>query len=459
MIKKILSGAMFALFAMLSSCSNSTNEETSAGKSGLIVVEPGHFHAALVQKSMYEDVDSTVHVYATDGPDLESYLSRIEKFNTREENPTNWNEKVYRGADFMDKMLAEKAGSVVVLAGNNQKKTEFIKKSVDAGLNVLADKPMAIDEKGFNQLKEAFASAEKNNVLLYDIMTERYEITNTLQRELAQIDDIFGELQTGTAEDPAVVKESIHHFFKYVSGEPLVRPAWFFDVNQQGEGMVDVTTHLVDLIQWSSFPDQSIDYQKDVEITDATRKATSMTLDQFKLVTKLDNFPDYLQKDVKSGVLNVFANGDINYKLKGVHSKVSVIWNYQAPEGTGDTHYSIMKGSKANLIVRQGKEQNFKPVLFIEGVNSTPEYEAAVTENFKVLQAKYAGIDLKKIENGWEIVIPQSYDTGHEAHFGEVASKYMQFLKAGKLPEWEVPNMITKYYITTQALKVAKEKK
>src|SRR5690606_28063975 len=115
-----------------------------------------------------------------------------------------------------------------------------------------------------------------------------------------------------------------------------------------------------------------------------------------------------------------------------------------------DTHYSIMKGSKANLIVRQGKEQNFKPVLFIEGISSTPEYEAAVTENFKALQTKYAGIELKKIAKGWEIVIPQSYDTGHEAHFGEVANKYMQYLKAGKLPEWEVPNMITKYFITTQ---------
>ncbi len=454
----MLSGATLALMVMISSCSTTKNEETTSRASGLIVVEPGHFHAALVQKSMYEDLDSTVHVYATDGPDLESYLSRIEKFNAREEDPTHWNEQVYRGADFMEKMLAEKAGSIVVLAGNNQKKTEYIKRSVDAGLNVLADKPMAIDETGFNQLKEAFASAEKNNVLLYDIMTERYEITNTLQRELAQINDIFGELQPGTAEDPAVVKESVHHFFKYVSGEALVRPAWFFDVEQQGEGIVDVTTHLVDLIQWSSFPDQSIDYQKDVELTSVNRKATTMTPEQFKLVTKLDSYPDYLQKDVKDGVLNVYANGDINYKLKGIHSKVSVIWNFQAPEGTGDTHYSIMKGSKANLIVRQGKEQNFKPVLFIEGISSTPEYEAAVTENFKALQTKYAGIELKKIAKGWEIVIPQSYDTGHEAHFGEVANKYMQYLKAGKLPEWEVPNMITKYFITTQALKLAKEK-
>lgn len=65
---------------------------------------------------------------------------------------------------------------MVVIAGNNKFKTNYIKASVDSGLNVLADKPMAIDTEGFNTLVQAFESAEKNKVLLYDIMTERYEI-------------------------------------------------------------------------------------------------------------------------------------------------------------------------------------------------------------------------------------------------------------------------------------------
>ena len=34
--------------------------------------------------------------------------------------------------------------------------------------------------------------------------------------------------------------------------------------------------------------------------------------------------------------------------------------------GGGHTHYAIMKGSNANLIVRQGKEQGYKPALFVE---------------------------------------------------------------------------------------------
>ena len=425
----------------------------------LIVLEPGHFHAALVQNTPYDNVSPVVHVYATKGPDVESYLDKIKKYNSRTDNPTQWDEKVYTGADFFQKMLSEKAGNLVVLAGNNQKKTDYIKKSVDAGLNVLADKPMAIDAAGFSLLQEAFAQAKKKNVLLYDIMTERYEISNALQRELAQVPAIFGTLQKGTPQDPAVTKESVHHFFKYVSGEPLIRPSWFFDVKQQGEGIVDVTTHLVDLIQWSSFPNQIIDYKKDIKLLNATHTATTLTPEQFKLVTKNDTYPDYLKKDVKGKNLEVYANGQIDYTLKGVHARASVIWNFQAPQGTGDTHYSIMKGSKANLIIRQGKEQNFKPVLYIEAISNTPAYEKAVADAFKKVQTTYPGIELKKNDKGWEVVIPKKYDIGHEAHFSQVAKKYMDFLKAGKLPEWEVPNMISKYYTTTQALKMAEGKK
>ena len=317
---------------------------------------------------------------------------------------------------------------------------------------------MCIDTEGFEMLKSAFESAEKNKVLLYDIMTERSEITTMLQKELAQIPEIFGELQKGSLKDPAVTKESIHHFYKYVSGSPLKRPAWFMDVAQQGEGMVDVTTHLVDLVQWECFPEQTIDYQKDINILQARRWTTPMSRSQFTTITGQPDFPEYLRKDVvKDTTLNVFSNGEINYTLKGVHAKVSVIWNYKAPEGAGDTHYSIMKGSKANLIIRQGAEQKYVPELYLESVPKTKIDENALAQAFEKIKSKYAGVELKKISAGkWEIVIPEKYRTGHEAHFGEVAERFLQYLEAGQLPDWEVPNMLAKYYTTTQALNKAK---
>lgn len=433
--------------------------QTKMGKIRLVTLDPGHFHAALIQKSMYPNVDSVVRVYAPDGNDLKMHLDRINSYNTRSEMPTCWQQETYIGDDFMQKMIAEKAGNVVVMAGNNRLKTEYIQKSVEKGFNVLADKPMAIDKKGFELLKKAFETAKNKKVLLYDIMTERSEVTTMLQRAFSMTPSVFGTLQKGTADNPAVTKESVHHFNKMVSGKPLIRPAWFMDVAQQGEGIVDVNTHLVDLIQWECFPEQVIDYKKDIKIEKARRWSTDMTQAEFEAITQLKDFPNYLKKDVQNGVLKVFSNGEIIYQLKGVFAKASVTWAYKAPEGGGDTHYSIMRGTKANLIIRQGAEQDFKPTLYIEPLVMTDDFDKILRGALPNIQKQFAGISLEKTDKGWKVIVPKVFDEGHEAHFGRVAERYFSFLKQGKMPTWEVPNMIAKYYTTTTALEMAKQGK
>lgn len=449
---------MILLPVILQSC-HQNSEKKPDKPVQLIVLDPGHFHAALVQKSMYDEVDSVVSVYAPEGRELDAYLEKITAYNHREDSPTRWTENVYSGKDFLEKMLTDKAGNLVVLAGNNREKTAYINKTVNAGLHVLSDKPMAIDGKGFSLLSKAFASAQEQNVLIYDIMTGRQDIINILQRELTLLPDVFGQLQKGTAGDPAVVKESTHHFFKYVSGNPLIRPTWYFDIDQQGEGIVDVTTHMIDLIQWSCFPETILDYKKDIDVFAARRWYTEMTPGQFAKVTGSQQYPEYLRKDLKDSLLRVYSNGEIQYKIKDVHAKVSVVWNFQAPEGSGDTHYSSIKGTKASIIVRQGKPQQYQPALYIKPALEDKNFESTVMVSLAPLMKKYKGLSLKKMGDEWEVIIPDQYKTGHEAHFAEVTAKFIGYLKNGKLPDWEVPNMLAKYYTTTQALSKAREGK
>ncbi|HDR51985.1 MAG TPA: oxidoreductase, partial [Mariniphaga anaerophila] len=297
---------MLVFTLLLSACSGgSQKSETQESKTmftgakgevKLMTLDPGHFHAALVQKTMLDQIDPTVYIYAPEGPELEGHMNLINSFNNRADNPTSWETKIYTGPDYLEKMLSEKPGNVMVTAGNNAKKTDYILKTVEAGINVLADKPMVISPGEFPKLEKAFKVAEENGVLLYDIMTERYEITTILQRELSMIPEVFGKLVNGTVEEPAITKESVHHFFKYVSGSPLKRPPWFFDVEQQGEGIVDVTNHLVDMIQWEAFPEITLK-KEDVEIVSASRWTTDLTPEMFKKVTQLEEFPGYLQKD------------------------------------------------------------------------------------------------------------------------------------------------------------------
>jgi predicted dehydrogenase len=438
---------------------NTTNSETSMEKTflvKLITVDPGHFHAALVQKIMYKQVSPDVHVYAPQGPDYLQHIDRIKSYNSRTVDPTSWNEIVYTGADFFEKMISDNAGNVVVLSGNNRKKAEYITKSINAGLNVLADKPMIISPEDFPALVAAFTTAREKGILLYDIMTERYEVTTILQKLLSQKTEVFGNLIAGSKEEPAVTKVSVHHFSKIVSGSPVLRPAWFFDVRQQGEGIVDVTTHLVDLIQWECFPEQILN-PSDINMISAKRWPTYISKDEFKGVTGFEDFPEFLHKDVKDGKLNVFSNGEMVYQIKGTFAKVSVEWKYQAPPGSGDTHYSVMHGTKCDLIIRQGAEEKFLPELFVENVKglNMNDFTLKLKEVIKTLP--YDSLMIETVgKNILKITVPAKYRATHEEHFGQVMSKFLEYLNEGKLPEWEEPGMITKYYTTTSAMKLAK---
>lgn len=426
----------------------------------LITLDPGHFHAALVQKSMIAGVDSVVHVYAPEGPELQSHLDLIKQYNTRAEDPTHWVEKVYTGSDFLEKMIAEKKGNVLVLAGNNLRKTQYITKAVEAGINVLGDKPMAINAANFAELEKDFTTAAQKKVLLYDIMTERSEITNLLQKELAQMPELFGKLTSGSEKAPAVTIESVHYFYKFVSGKALTRPAWFFDPSQQGEAIADVGTHLIDLVQWECFPGMVIDYKKDIVISNARLWPTPISLSQFSAVTKKDSFPAFLHPYVQSDtVLQTHANGEINYTLKGVHVKLTARWEYKAPEGSGDTHYCLLKGSLANLEIKQGAAENYKPTLYITPLNASKRYNPAFQKAVEKLDSLYSGVTFEKAGNGWKVIIPEVFKVGHEAHFAQVMQRYLQYLNKGQLPEWEVPGMIAKYYTSTKALEIAGNKK
>lgn len=461
---------VFISCVVFMSCINQNKQKKAVlqnnftGKKGeikLVVVNPGHFHASLLQKFSQEQINDSVFVYAPEGPELEQYLASIESYNNRSDNPTSWNEIVYAGDDFINKLLEEKKGNVVVLAGNNKRKTDYIFQTINAGYNVLADKPMVINSEGFELLVQAQDSASKQDVYLYDVMTERYDIMNILGRELINNQNLFGELKSGSPNNPSVELESVHHFFKEVSSNPLVRPAWFYDVDQQGEGIVDVSNHLVDLVNWMCFPDEPIDYKKDVEVLSAKHWATKLTLSDFEKSTKLKSFPDFLQKYVKDSQLEVHANGEVNYNVKDKNATVRVIWNYEAPEGTTDTYNATLKGTKSSVHIVQDESTNYIEELFVEKNEdiSAADFKASIDQVGSIIQKEYPYISVESISDSkYQFVIPIDKRKGHEDYFGMVAAKFFSFLVKDEIPEWEITNMITKYYITTKAYKMIQEK-
>lgn len=418
----------------------------------LVTLEPGHFHAALVQKEMYADVAPQAHVYAPLGPDLVAHLQRLAGFNSRPTQPTAWELEVHTGPDAAGRLFRERPGNVLVLSGRNRPKIDHLVAAAEAGLHVLADKPWIIASSELPRLEAALATAAQKGLVFTDIMTERHEITSILQRELVNDPEVFGDAEAGNERNPAIVMESVHYLVKQVAGVPLRRPAWFFDIAEQGEGLADVGTHLVDLVAWIAFPERTLDYRTDVEILAARRWPSVLSLDEFTKATGETAFPAYLAEHVRDGQLDYFCNNAVTYRLGGRCVHLDVLWKVKAAAGAGDTHFARFRGRRSAVEVRQGKKEQYRPELHVvpRRAADRADVAAALGRRIQALQERYPGVGLEDTGRSLWVTIPDTYRVGHEAHFAEVTRQFLGYLKAPQsVPAWETPNLLAKYCITT----------
>ncbi len=450
---------LFFSLVLLLFCACQPNRKTDpkiTGKEGKITIiqlDPTHGHASAAQNEQLSQLDTNVYIYAPEKAPLDEYTERINSWNSRKDNPTKWNQVTYIGNDFLEKMIQEKKGNVVVLAGNNRLKIKYITSSVNAGLNVFSDKPMVIDKAGFEELINAYTTAEKKGILLFDMMTERYSLLNKVQKSLMQDTLLFGKMQQGTPDRPAIMESSVHHYYRGGKG---TRPFWFFDVSQQGEGIADVTTHLIDLTFWKTFPDEIIDYKKDIKVLSAKHWPVNITRTEFLKATSLSEIPESLNQYKKDTILEVFANGSINYQIKGINASVKVEWRAATPKNGNDLRSAYTHGTKATLMISQTEGQK-RPGLTVQkaGNISEKDFQLNLTHALSLLNSSYPGISFSAGPEYTEIVIPSDLELSRDQTF----KVFTGHLENGKFPEWEVPNTIAKYYITTTALEMAKENK
>src|ERR1051325_6993986 len=141
------------------------------------------------------------------------------------------------------------------------------------------------------------------------------------------------------------------------------------------------------------------------------------------------------------------------YALRGVHAKLDVIWNYEAPTGSGDTHVAWFKGSKSRIEVRQAQAHTIHVIPNEPGLKA--EVLVALQKKVAALQAKYPGVAVVDEGEKLRVTFPDKYRDGHEAHFGQVATRFFDYLRDPKrLPAWEKANMLAKYYTTTKGLEM-----
>ena len=74
----------------------------------------------------------------------------------------------------------------------------------------------------------------------------------------------------------------------------------------------------------------------------------------------------------------------------------------------------------------------------------------AVERRLAAIATTYPAVSSRIRGKQIHIVIPDKFRDGHEAHFARVTRNFLSYLQdRSKLPSWERPNMLAKYYVTT----------
>ena len=432
----------------------------------LVTVDPGHFHAALVQKWTYPEVSAEVQVFAPDGEELAAHLKMIDGFNARSENPTCWKENVVRDGNPLAVFsrwaasVPDPSNSVVVLAGRNDRKADYALAAVKAGMNVLADKPLAIDATGLEKLEEAVEIARKRRLAFMDLMTDRTDVHTRLTAALLREKEVFGDFRPSSPVNPAVVCESSHHFLKTVNGSELRRPSWYYDVARQGEGIVDVTTHVLDAIQRAVCPETELG-RNDVRICSARTWTTPVTIEDYRESTGYSEWPTALRSAVDArNVLQCMANGNFTCSLRGVHAKVGVMWNVRDTVGDGDVFAATYYGTKCWLRVMPDSGHGTDMAVFIrlydwlDRGRLAPAVEAAMPRLRKVVPGLRAACD----RDGWRLDVPVESVVAHDPSFAAFTRVFLGWAANHDEPAKEYANLLVKYRTLVSAREMAHAK-
>jgi hypothetical protein len=85
------------------------------------------------------------------------------------------------------------------------------------------------------------------------------------------------------------------------------------------------------------------------------------------------------------------------------------------PTGGGDTHYSVMHGTKCDLVIKQGAEEKFLPTLYIENLKGMKLNDFTTALKQVISTLPYDSLQIESVgKNALKINIPKKYRVSHE---------------------------------------------
>ena len=234
------------------------------------------------------------------------------------------------------------------------------------------------------------------------------------------------------------------------------------DVRQQGEGLADVTTHLVDRIHRALLAEGAAPRLEDVKVVSAKAWPTKISREDFRRSTGLSEWPAYLKQDVDAtGTLNCRANGEAFYTFKGHLVKLEVKWDVEAPAGGGDQARFVLRGKNATLTVRDDPSRG-KPSIFVRpsaAALAKGDFAAALDRAVARFGKRVPGVKAEHTGDEWRLVIPAGAEVSHDAAFGAFTETFLAHVRNGDFPEAEYDHLLVKYRVLSEICARARQGK
>jgi predicted dehydrogenase len=406
----------------------------------LLFLDPGHFHAALTLRVPQARAADEIFVYAHDGAELRDFLALIERFNCRASNPTRWHPVVTTSDDPLARLVDERRGDVVILAGRNGGKARTIRRLHESGFHVLADKPWLVEPADLGHVQASLGGWP----LAAEIMTRRHDAAAGLVKKLVGVSSVFG---TFREDGPAIEQDSVHHLEKLVDGAPLRRPWWYFDVRVQGTGPVDIPTHLVDQAQWLVDGDSAAP-----ALVSARAWPTRVPAEAFRRITGEPPFPRELEPFVDGETLSYRCNAELVYQIGRITVSAATRWNVSSSPGGGDTSRTVARGTRAEVRLEQSASTHFARRVFVEARTDVADVAHGLHETVAAWQLELPGLAVVPAgPHTVEVTVSPRLDGGHETHFARVLDEFLTIVDAKRWPSALAQRTLAKYTLLAEA--------
>jgi len=404
----------------------------------LLFLDPGHFHGALTLRVPQARAADEVFVYAREGAELGDFLALVERFNRRSPDPTRWRPVVTACDDPLGRLVDERRGDVVILAGKNGGKARTMRRLHEAGFHVLADKPWLVEPGDLEHVRTSLDGWP----LAAEIMTGRHDAAARLVKRLVGAPAIFGTFRD---DGPGIEHESVHQLEKLVDGAPLRRPWWYFDVRVQGSGPVDIPTHIVDQAQWLVEGDTVA-----AALVEARAWSTRVPAEAFRRITGEKSIPKELERVVEGDALSYRCNAELVYRIGRVTASAATRWELSPSASVGDASRSVAHGTRADVRLEQSARTGYRRRVFVEPRGDAAAVGHALRDAIAAWQAELPGVGLVEAGPGaYEVTLTR--DGGHETHFARVLDEFLRIVDEHRWPAALAARTLAKYTLLAEA--------